>query len=133
MAISTVALTDTFDVWRQITNTIIARLNEIGDYNAVTIIGGNIDGTAIGVSTPSTGVFTALTVATSLTLTGTTLILDDNAISGNKISGGTIDNVIVELSSAPTIASHATRKDYVDTQIIGQEENAIAMAMIFGG
>ena len=91
MAISNVDLTDTFDDWRQTTNDIITQLNAIGPASSVSISGGTINGTSIGASDPSTGVFTTLTVSTSLTLSGASLILDDNAISGNKISGGTID------------------------------------------
>ena len=132
MAISNVELTNTFDEWRQTTNSVITQLNALGTASTITISGGSIDGTTIGASSPSTGVFTTLTVSSSITLSGASLILDDNAISGDKISGGTIDNVTVQIAAAPTLASHATRKDYVDAEIEDLKQELIGIALLFG-
>ena len=124
MTISTVDLTDTFDDWRQITNSAVAQLNDIGEYDAITIEGGNIDGTVIGATNPSNATFTTATI--------TTLLISDDSLSGNKISGGTIDSVTVELASAPTIDSHATRKDYVDGEVSSLEDSLIQLSLLFG-
>lgn len=117
--ITTVQLTDTFDVWRQRTNLVIGRFNNLGTYDAITIIGGTINGTSIGATTPSSGVFTTLTASDTLDASAASLILADNQISGDKISGGTIDSVTVLLAGTPTLNLHATTKLYVDTAISG--------------
>jgi hypothetical protein len=132
MTITEVELTDTFNTWRQRTNLAIVQLNNLGDNSDVNITGGDINGTQIGNVTPSTGVFTNLTVNSTTNLASSTILLSDNQISGNKVSGGTIDNVIVELSSAPTINSHATRKDYVDGEISSLRDEMIQYALTFG-
>ncbi len=132
MPISNIELTNTYNEWRIITNSIISQLNSLGEASDITISGGSIDGTTIGVSNPSTGVFTSLTVSTSLTLSGAALILDNDSISGDKISGGTIDNATVQIAAAPTSDSHATRKDYVDSEITDLKDELINIAMLFG-
>ena len=132
MAISTVLLSNTFNEWRLITNQIIAQINTLGTNSTIAITGGSINGTTVGASTPSTGVFTTLRAISSLTLTGATITLDDNSISGNKISGGTIDNAMVELSAAPTQVYHATRKDYVDGQITTTRDEIMFLTLTLG-
>lgn len=132
MAITPVELTDSFNTWRIRTNLIIAQVNALGNNNAVVITGGTINNTPIGNVTPSTGVFTNLTVLSTTDLSASALNLADNQISGNKISGGTIDNVVVEVSAAPTLNSHATRKDYVDGQISALREELVFYSLVFG-
>lgn len=119
MTISTVLLTNTFNEWRITTNLVIDQLNAIGTYDNITIEGGLIDGTTIGSVTPSAGTFSSLIVIGTIDLSTPTVIFSPDQISGDYISGGTIDNVLIELSADPTLANHAATKNYVDTEIAG--------------
>ena len=67
------------------------------------IDGGNIDGAVIGGATSAAGTFSTMTTAnaqitggsisaTNVDLTGQTIALDDDQVSGDKIDGGTISN-----------------------------------------
>lgn len=133
MAIPAITTMNTYGQWRTIINSAVAVLNDLGEYDDIRIIGGEIDGTPIGSVTPSTGIFTNITVSSTLQLTGATLILDNNAISGDKISGGTIDNVIVELPALPVTATQAANKSYVDLGVAEAKEEALIFSIIFGG
>lgn len=132
MPIATITTSNTLNQWRPIINSIIAQVNATGEANNISISGGSINGTQIGNITPSTGVFTNLTVTSTLILTGTAIQLSDNAISGNKISGGTIDNVLIELSAEPTLTNHAATKNYVDTSITQVSDDSLINSIIFG-
>lgn len=132
MPISTITTSNTMNEWRVLINSAIAQLNDIGVYDNVNIAGGSIDNTEIGTITPSVGTFTNLIVTSTLNLAGTSIVLDNNSISGDKISGGTIDNVIVELSAAPTLGIHATNKTYVDSQVASVLEESLIYSIIFG-
>lgn len=125
MTLNTTLLTDTFNQWRLNTNAAIAVLNNLGTYNAINIIGGNINGvnitlsnidsTPIGANTPAVGVFTNLSANGVIDLSGaSSLIVGAGQISGNAITGGTITNSMVTLSGPPTLSTHATTKAYVD-------------------
>ena len=70
-----------------------------------TVTGGTIDGTTIGGTTAAAGTFTTMTTAnaqvtggsisgTSIDMTGQTLTFDNDAISGDKVDGGTISNFV---------------------------------------
>ena len=68
-----------------------------------TVTGGTVDGTVIGGTTSAAGTFSTMTTAsaaitggsvsgTSIDMTGQTLTFDNDAISGDKIDGGTISD-----------------------------------------
>ena len=105
---------DDFATWIGITNDIVTVLNNLGTYNAIVITGGTINGAVIGGSNPNAGTFTNLTASGSVTLTGASLTLDADSISGDAIGGGTISDVMIELSASPSTINHATNKGYVD-------------------
>lgn len=109
-----------------------ARWNNLGEYDNIDIDGGSIDGTIIGATTPAEGTFTNITISSTLDLTGTTILLDDNSISGNKVSGGTIECDYVTLSFTPTDDSHAVRKSYVDTELQSLQDEIIAFSIALG-
>lgn len=69
---------------------------------------GSINNMSIGMSTPAKAKFTDVTVDTGLDVTG------DITVTGNVL-----------ISDQPTLASHSTRKDYVDNKIS-------ALAIVFG-
>jgi len=131
--IDTITLSNNFNIMRQRCNTMIDRWNAIGEYNAINITGGAINGTTIGQSTPAVGTFSNLTVNSTMTLSSASLVLANDQISGDKISGGTIDNVTILLASAPTLTNHATTKAYVDAKTAAVEDQIIAFAIVFGG
>ena len=133
MAITPVAQSDTLDTWRTTLNTTIARWNILGESSSIVISGGTINGTTIGGTTPAPGTFTNLTVSSTIDLSIATLILADNAISGDKISGGTAELDYAVLSNDPSSGDHAIRKSYLDTQLQTQEDQSIAFAIVFGG
>lgn len=114
-------------------NELIARANDIGIANAITITGGSINNTSIGNITPASGTFTNTVITSSLILSGASLTIDDNSISGNKIAGGTITVDYAELSNAPSAANHATTKAYVDNEIDVLRNEMVAYTIIFGG
>lgn len=132
MAITTVAQSDDFDTWRTTLNTTVTRWNALGTSSAIVITGGSINNTAIGASTPSTAVFTNCTVSSTIDIRGASILLDNNSISGDAISGGTATFNYVELNNAPTATNHATTKTYVDTGLTTTENNALALAIALG-
>ena len=80
-------------------------VSTFADLTATTadINGGTIDETVIGASTSAAGTFSAMTTAdatitggsisaTNVDLTGQTIALDDDQLSGDKIDGGSISN-----------------------------------------
>ena len=80
-------------------------VSTFGDLTATTadINGGTIDGTVIGADTSAAATFSTMTTAsatitggsitaTSVDLTGQTIALDDDQLSGDKIDGGSISN-----------------------------------------
>ena len=110
--------TDTVNSWRLVTNQMVDRWNNLGTYDAIVITGGTINGTQIGQSTPQAGTFTNLTVNNTCDLHSATLVIADNQLSGDWVSGGTITSVVVELSNpTPTLSQHAASKSYVDGQV----------------
>ena len=133
MAISNVAVSDTLGDYRTALNTVIDRWNNLGTYDVIVITGGAIDGTEIGGSTPDAGTFTNLTVSSTADFTGATLILDNDSISGDKISGGTITCDYLGLSYDPSGGTHAVRKSYLDTQLAAAQAAAISYSIVFGG
>lgn len=133
MPISTISTTDSLDTHRTTFNTTVARWNNLGTYDAIVITGGNVNGTVIGNTVPSSGTFSSLTVNTTTNLSSSTLILSNNQISGDKISGGTIDTVIVELSNTtPTLSNHAASKSYVDTKSTFSLDEAARLLFFLG-
>lgn len=97
-------------------NAAITQLNNIGAYNAITITGGNIDGTIIGATTKAAGHFTNLYATSTVDFSAAgTVIFGSGAISGNYISGGTLTGVNVELAGSPADANSATNRAYVDS------------------
>lgn len=137
MAIATVELTTLIDDWRLRTNEAINQLNDLGLHTSINITGGTINNTQIGNTVPTSGVFTSLRAISSIDLTNTTIVVQDDAISGDKIHGGIISNVIVDLPLAPTTNTQAANKLYVDTQVnnITQQlqDDIIAFSIVFGG
>ena len=117
MAIATVATTDTIDFQRLRLNESIARWNLLGEYNAINITGGEINGTTIGALNPTTGIFTNLTVTGTIDLSASTCIFANDQLSGNYIAGGVINNVMVELAADPTTDIQAATKYYVDQKV----------------
>lgn len=117
MTINNVLLTNTFNDWRVTTNLVIDQLNAIGTFDAITLSGGLIDGVNIGSINPFPGTFSTLTAENTFNVQGASLFFDNDQISGNYIDGGTISDVMVELSGPPTAAFHATTKQYVDDEI----------------
>lgn len=125
------------DAWRTRTNELIERANALGEANAITITGGAINNTTIGTTTPTSGRFTTLKVTQSIDLTNTTIVIQNDSISGDKVHGGTISDVTVELPNAPTLNTHATNKAYVDDLVnsisTNLKDDMIAYAIFFGG
>lgn len=117
MPIVLVGTGNNIDFQRQRLNEAIVRWNNIGTYDAITIIGGTINGTTIGNITPAVGHFTNLSASGTVTLSTATVVFAPNQISGDIIDGGTISNVLVELSADPTIPAHAVTKNYADNLI----------------
>ena len=132
MAITPVLQNDLLDTWRTTLNINIARWNALGESPAIVITGGNIDGAEIGGTTPAVGTFTNLTVSSTIDVSAATLIISDNAISGDKISGGTIECDNVDIQLDPSIGNHATRKSYVDAQIVIVQDDIIALSIALG-
>lgn len=66
---------------------------------------GSIDNVAIGLSKPAAGNFTSLNVGPGDSL-GELTVQGELAVDGN-----------IQITTNPTLASHATRKDYVDARI----------------
>lgn len=116
-AIVLVGTGNNVDFQRQRINEVIGRWNNLGTYDAITIIGGTINGTAIGNTAPSAGHFTNLDASGTATFSSATVVFAPNQISGDYIDGGTISNVLVELSGPPTIPAHAVTKAYADALI----------------
>lgn len=75
---------------------------------------GSINNMSIGMSTPAKAKFTDVTVDTGLDVTGDTTVVGNITVTGNVL-----------ISDQPTLASHSTRKDYVDNKIS-------ALAIVFG-
>ena len=76
---------------------------DVFDSADATLTGGSIDNMAVGATTSAAGTFTTMTTAnaqvtggsisgTSIDMTGQTLTFDNDAISGDKVDGGTISN-----------------------------------------
>ena len=133
MSITTVQITDTLNTYRTRLNTVISRWNTLGESGDIVITGGEIDGTTIGLSNPAAGTFTTLEVTDTIDLSGVTLILDDNSISGDKLSGGTASFTQAEITNAPTTNNHTATKAYVDTEIVNSVSNVILYSIFFGG
>ena len=93
MIYSPLITADTLNAERLVVNDMGTRWNNLGTFDAITITGGSIEGTTIGVVTPQAGHFTTLSAT------------------------GTLTASTVTLANAPTAADHATRKDYVDTLV----------------
>ena len=79
------------------------QVQSMSDTANVTFTGGTIDDTVIGGTTSAAGTFSTMTTAsaaitggsiagTSIDMTGQTLTFDNDAISGDKIDGGTISD-----------------------------------------
>ena len=117
--------TDTYLTLVQRVNTMIARFNNLNTYDDIIITGGSITGATIDTTS---GEFEGLTVTNSIDLQGATIILTADSISGNAIDGGTISDVYVELSGAPTLGSHATTKTYVDGLISSLSSSIISLS-----
>jgi hypothetical protein len=81
---------------------------------AATTSVGSINNMSIGLSTPAKAKFTEVTVDTGLDVTGDTTVVGNITVTGNVL-----------ISDQPTLASHSTRKDYVDNKIS-------ALAIVFG-
>jgi len=81
---------------------------------AATTSVGSINNMSIGLSTPAKAKFTDVTVDTGLDVTGDTTVVGNITVTGNVL-----------ISDQPTLASHSTRKDYVDNKIS-------ALAIVFG-
>lgn len=133
MTIDILLRSDIFDTWRTTLNTVVTRWNNLGTYDAITITGGNIDNTVIGNATPNAGNFTNVDINGTLDIRGAAFQLDDDAISGDKIAGGTmtVDNVTVD--SFDSGNDSLTPKSYVDTQLDAVENDIIAFSIVFGG
>ena len=112
-------------------------INDLVEGNSVNITNGTINNVVIGAGIPRAGTFTTLRVSQSIDLTNTTIVIQNDAINGDKIHGGTISEVVVELPAAPTTNIQATNKGYVDTQITEVQtqlqNDTIAFAIVFGG
>jgi len=71
---------------------------------------GRINNITVGLTTPAASRFTTTTITGSATVQGasvlTTVTATNISASGN-----------IEIETAPTVANHATRKDYVDNRI----------------
>ena len=76
---------------------------DVFDSADATLTGGSIDGMAIGGTTSAAGTFSTMTTdsadinggtisGTAIDMTGQTLTFDNDAISGDKVDGGTISN-----------------------------------------
>ena len=70
--------------------------------NKVDINGGNIDGTAIGENSTSTGKFTTLETSGTLTAKGALTVANDKTFSSNNVNidGGNIDGTAIGLTDA---------------------------------
>lgn len=135
MPISPITLSNTFLDQMNAVNSLISFANNLGNYNAIDIIGGSIsnvgisnstltnsalvngsvDGSAIGLNVPAPASFTNLTTNGAINFSASTsLIFATGQISGNYVSGGTIENVEVVLTADPTLPLQAATKQYVD-------------------
>lgn len=132
MPVQSITTIHTFNEWRNIINSAIGVVNGFNTAGSVTIAGGSINGTSIGASSPAGGKFTNLSVTSTLILTGASIQIDADNISGDAIHGGTISNVIVELPALPTAASHATNKAYVDSTAQTTQSDSMVYAILFG-
>lgn len=127
-----VAQSNIMDFWRLRLNEVIQRINAIGEAIAITISGGSINNTTIGATTPSSGSFTNLSASSTVNLTGATLIISNDSISGDKISGGNIECNTTTITAVPTLANHATKKSYVDDEIDNESADLFRRIIIFG-
>ncbi len=120
MAIPTIIPTTTFAEWVDVTNELSARWNALGTYDAVTITGGTANNVVIGNAVPNAAFFTNLTANGTINFSAIgDLQIPDNIISGDKIDGGTITDVIVELAGTPTDDSHAVNLGYLTDVLSG--------------
>jgi hypothetical protein len=131
---TTILNASTFNQWAVITNQLVERFNNLNTYDDINIIGGIIDDTSIGENTPSVGIFTNLSAVGTVDIRGaSSLLFNDNQISGNVIDGGTISNARVLLSDlTPDTANDATPKQYVDNLITSNEQVSFMHALIIG-
>lgn len=127
--IDTVLQSDTFDTWRTTLNETIDRWNVLGESGSIVITGGSINGTPIGGTTPSTGIFTNISATGTVNLSAATITLADNQISGDKISGGTIDANYIVLANDPVSTTHAVRKSYVDNLVGTAETDGVIFSL----
>jgi hypothetical protein len=131
---TTILNASTFNQWAVITNQLVERFNNLNTYDDINIIGGIIDDTSIGENTPSVGIFTNLSAVGTVDIRGaSSLLFNDNQISGNVIDGGTISNTRVLLSDlTPDTPNDATPKQYVDNLITSNEQVSFMHALIIG-
>ena len=71
---------------------------------------GSINNITVGLTTPAASKFTTTTVTGTATVQGASVL---NTVTATSIS--TPGNI--EIGTLPTVANHATRKDYVDNRI----------------
>ena len=70
-------------------------VNGIGEIGSVTILGGTIDGTVIGGTTPAAGDFTNVGLTGNLTVAGTSDLTGTTTITSADINSGAMDNTVI--------------------------------------
>jgi len=73
----------------------------------VDINAGNIDGTILGASTPTTATFTSATLNNNLTVTGTSTLVGTTTITSVDLNSGAIDNAVIG-SATPVAGTFTT-------------------------
>jgi len=73
----------------------------------VDINAGNIDGTIIGASSPTTATFTSATLNNNLTVTGTSTLVGTTTITSVDLNSGAIDNAVIG-SATPVAGTFTT-------------------------
>ena len=107
-----------FDIQGQ-TNLMVNQWLALGTADAITITGGSIIGTTIGVTDPEFGGFDGLTAIGTVDLHGATMDFNVGQLTP-FISGTTLTDMIITLHSGePTSSTHAAPKSYVDTAVSG--------------
>ena len=92
-------------------NELVTRANDIGPHDNVNITGGTISGVTLSVTSLNAG---TITVTSTLDVTAGTFSISDNAISGDKIDGGTISNATILLAAAASVGANPIRKTEFD-------------------